>query len=352
MAGGAGTRFWPLSTEERPKQFLDILGTGKTFIQMTVDRFVGILPLENIYIITHEKYKNIIREQLPLIPDTQIIYEPSRNNTAPCILLAALKIRKLDPDACCLFVPADHLIIDRAAFQKNVMTALTYASTHQAIVTIGIVPSRPETGYGYIRLKESTNNEIKEVVQFVEKPDIDTAKLYVASGKYLWNAGMFAWHVNTIVQQYLSLAPNVYDILMKGQVHYNTPHEASWLQQHYPTTENISVDFAIMEKSDCVFTMAASFDWSDLGIWSSIYEVSEKDEQANVFIAGSGSLEDNFNNLIILPTGKQVIIKGIKDMIIVDSGAALLIYPKSEEQHIKASHSLLMRTTHKTPPQS
>ncbi len=351
MAGGAGTRFWPLSTEERPKQFLDILGTGKTFIQMTVDRFVGILSLENIYIITHEKYKNIIHEQLPLIPDTQIIYEPSRNNTAPCILLAALKIRKLDPDACCLFVPADHLIIDRAAFQNNVMTALTYASIHQAIVTIGIVPSRPETGYGYIRLKESTNKEIKEVVQFVEKPDIDTAKLYVASGKYLWNAGMFAWHVNTIVQQYLTLAPTVYDILIKGQAQYNTPNEGSWLQQHYPTTENISVDFAIMEKSACVFTMAASFDWSDLGIWSSIYEVSEKDEHANVFIAGSGSLEDNFNNLIILPTGKQVIIKGIKDMIIVDSGAALLIYPKSEEQHIKASHSLLMRTTHKTLPQ-
>ena len=157
-----------------------------------------------------------------------------------------------------------------------------------------------------------TNKEIKEVIQFVEKPDIDTAKLYVASGKYLWNAGMFAWHVNTIIQQYLALAPTVYDILMKGQAKYNTPEEASWLQQHYHTTENISVDFAIMEKSDCVFTMAASFDWSDLGIWSSIYEVSEKDEQANVFIAGGGSLEDNFNNLIILPTGKQVIIKGIK----------------------------------------
>lgn len=337
MAGGAGTRFWPLSTEEKPKQFLDILGTGKTFIQMTVDRFNGIIPTENIYVVTNEKYRALINEQLPTFSNAQIIAEPSRNNTAPCILLAALKIKKADPDACCLFVPADHLILDKIAFQQNALAALNHASQHKAIVTIGIVPTRPETGYGYIRFDEMDHNPVKKVEQFVEKPNVDTAKLYVASGKYLWNAGMFAWHVNTIDQEYKSLSPALYEILVKGMNVYNTADEQAFLQSNYPLTENISVDFAIMEKTDKVHTLSADFDWSDLGIWSSVYEASARDDEGNVLIDGHGLFEYSQNNLVILPSGKKMMIRGLSDMIVVDSGAALLIYPKGEEQDIKSS---------------
>jgi mannose-1-phosphate guanylyltransferase len=337
MAGGAGTRFWPLSTEEKPKQFLDILGTGKTFIQMTVDRFKGIIPPEHIYIVTNEKYRALINEQLPDLHDTQIIAEPSRNNTAPCILLAALKIKKTDPDACCLFVPADHLILDTIAFQRNVLDAFYHASRHEAIVTIGIIPTRPETGYGYIRFDAMDHNLVKKVEQFVEKPSVDTARLYVDSGKYLWNAGMFAWHVNTIIEEYKTLSPGIYEILYSGMNAYNTHLEIDFLKNHYSNTENISVDFAIMEKSDNVFTLAAEFDWSDLGIWSSVYEASIADAEGNVSIGGKMSIEFSNDNLIILPHGKKAIIRGIKDMIVVDSGEALLIYPKGQEHSIKNS---------------
>ncbi|MEO5583574.1 MAG: mannose-1-phosphate guanylyltransferase [Saprospiraceae bacterium] len=337
MAGGAGTRFWPLSTEEKPKQFLDILGTGKTFIQMTVDRFKGIIPQEHIYIVTNDKYKSLIKQQLPAFKDTQIITEPSRNNTAPCILLAALKIKKTDPDACCLFVPADHLITDTISFQRNVLDAFQHANQHEAIVTIGIVPTRPETGYGYIRFDAMDHSPVKKVEQFVEKPNIDTAKLYVASGKYLWNAGMFAWHINTILQQYMTLSPAMYEILSGGMNVYNAAGEADFLKNHYSSTENISVDFAIMEKSDKVFTVTADFDWSDLGIWSSVYEVSKADEDGNVTIGGKINIESSMDNLFILPDGKKAIVRGIKNMIVVDSGDALLIYPKGQEQFIKNS---------------
>lgn len=337
MAGGAGTRFWPLSTEDKPKQFLDILGTGKTFLQMTVDRFEGILPHENIYIVTNEKYKSLIKEQLPFLHEDQIISEPSRNNTAPCILLAALKIQKKDADACCVFVPADHLIIDKAAYQNNILKALSYATKSKSIVTIGIKPTRPETGYGYIKFDEDTKDELKKVEQFVEKPNIDTAKLYVASGKYLWNAGMFAWHVRTIAEEYKALSNQIYTVLSDGMASYNTPSEKQFLERHYPLTENISVDFAIMEKSNCVYTLAADFDWTDLGIWSSVYEVSDKDENENVKINGAIITEASENNLVIVPQNKKTLIRGLDNMIIIDSGDALLIYPKKDEQGIKAS---------------
>ncbi len=342
MAGGAGTRFWPLSTEEKPKQFLDILGTGKTFLQLTVDRLDGALPFKNIYIVTNEKYKNIIKTQLPRIQDYQIICEPTRNNTAPCILLAALKIQKADPDACCLFIPSDQLIIDTGTFKSNVLTALHFAANHPSIVTIGIIPSRPETGYGYIKFDETEAGTIKPVYQFVEKPNLDTANLYLASGKYLWNAGMFAWHVKTIEQEFKSYAASIYEILAKGLPYYNTKDEAAFLASHYPTTENISVDFAIMEKSSCVYTLPAKFDWSDLGIWSSIFEVASKDDANNATIEGGAILEDSNNNLVILPKGKKAILRGLDDMIIVDSGKALLIYPKNQEQHIKSSQAKIV----------
>lgn len=337
MAGGAGTRFWPLSTEAKPKQFLDILGTGKTFIQMTAGRFEGWIPRENIYIVTNEKYRGLIHEQLPDLADDQIICEPSRNNTAPCILLAALKIRKKDPGATCLFVPSDHLIRDTDSFRENALEALEYASRHEAIVTIGIIPTRPETGYGYIKMEENQHDAVKKVEQFVEKPNLDSAKFYVSSGKYLWNAGMFAWHVNTIVREYHSLAPGIYKILSHGESHYNTETEETFLASQYPLTENVSVDFAIMEKSNHVYTVPAGFDWSDLGIWSSVYEASEKDELGNVCIGGKALHEDAANNLVTLPPGKQAIIRGLDDFIVIDSGDALLIYPRKVEQEIKTS---------------
>lgn len=341
MAGGAGTRFWPLSTEEKPKQFLDILGTGKTFIQMTVDRFEKIIPAENIYIITNEKYKALVQSQLPSLHENQIICEPSRNNTAPCILLAALKIGKQDPDACCLFVPSDHLIIDTEQFQNNAMAALEFAYHHKAIVTIGIIPNRPETGYGYIKFDPQHKDQIKKVEKFVEKPNLETAKNYIESGEYLWNAGMFAWHYATILDQYKKLSNQMYRILSNGLEELNTKDESDFLKENYSKTENISVDFAIMEKSDCVYTLPAGFDWSDLGIWSSVYEVSPKDENQNVIIGNSDVFEDNQHNLVILPHKKRAIIRGLKEYIVVDSGDALLIYPKLEEHNIKSSQAKL-----------
>lgn len=337
MAGGAGTRFWPLSTEDKPKQFLDILGTGKTFIQMTVDRFEGWLPKENIYILTNEKYRGLIHQQLPGLNDENIICEPSRNNTAPCILLAALKIRKKDPDACCLFVPSDQLIVDLEAFRKNARQALEYAASDQAIVTIGILPTRPETGYGYIKMKEGEHSELKKVEQFVEKPSLDTARLYLASGKYLWNAGMFAWHVNTIVQEYQNHVPRLFELLSGGIPVYNTIEENAFLARVYPSSENVSVDFAIMEKSEIVYTIPAAFDWSDLGIWSSVYEASEKDLFGNVCTSGRVYYQDANNNLVTLPLDKQALIRGLEDFIIIDSGDALLIYPRNQEHEIKKS---------------
>lgn len=342
MAGGAGTRFWPLSTEARPKQFLDILGNGKTFIQMTVDRFENWIPKENIYIVTNEKYRGIINEQLPQLDDDQIICEPSRNNTAPCILLAALKIRKKDPDACCFFVPSDHLIVDQSAFRKNAQQAMEYASKHLAIVTIGILPTRPETGYGYIKMKEDQEHSgLRKVDQFVEKPNLDTARLYLASGKYLWNAGMFAWHVNTLVKEYQSHVPELFELLNTGQAVYNTDAEYDFLQRVYPQSENVSVDFAIIEKSDIVYTIPAGFDWSDLGIWSSVYEASLKDHWGNVCTTGRVYYQDSSNNLVTLPLDKKAMIRGLEDYIIIDSGEALLIYPRKQEHEIKQSLGLL-----------
>lgn len=337
MAGGAGTRFWPLSTEEKPKQFLDILGTGKTFLQMTVERFAGIVPKENVYIVTNEKYKPIITEQIPGILDDQIICEPNRNNTAPCILLAALKIQKKDPDACCVFVPADHLILNTTAYQQNIVKALDYAAKNKAVLTIGVKPNRPETGYGYIKMDDSDETEIKKVDQFVEKPNADTAKEYLASGKYLWNAGMFAWHVSTIEQEYKLHADQIYQVLAKGVNKYNTPAEKEFLLNNYSTTENISVDFAIMEKSNCVYSLAADFDWTDLGIWSSVIESSQKEDDGNVVIGDKILIENGINNLVILPKGKKAIVHGLNSMIVVDSEEGLLIYPRSEEHKIKSS---------------
>jgi len=337
MAGGAGTRFWPLSTEEKPKQFLDILGTGKTFLQMTIERFHGIVPKENTYIVTNEKYKPIVIEQIPGIRDEQIICEPNRNNTAPCILLAALKIQKKDPDACCVFVPADHLILNTNAYRENILKALNYATINKAILTIGIKPNRPETGYGYIKFDDTAEAEIKKVDQFVEKPNADTAKLYVSSGKYLWNAGMFAWHVSTIEDEYKAHASQIYQILVQGLTDYNTITEKDFLLKNYSATENISVDFAIMEKSQIVYTMTADFDWTDLGIWSSVIDASNKDAHNNVIIGGTVVDEKSSNNLIILPNQKKAIIHGLTDMIVVDSGDALLVYPRSEEHKIKSS---------------
>jgi mannose-1-phosphate guanylyltransferase len=335
MAGGAGTRFWPLSTEDKPKQFLDILGTGKTFLQMTADRFLPILPAENIYIVTNEKYRGLVTEQLPYLQEHQIIAEPSRNNTAPCILLAALKIQKSDPDACCVFVPSDHLIIDSPSYQQDILTALAAAKAQSIIVTIGVRPNRPETGYGYIKLGAKASNHLYRVDQFVEKPNLDTATFYLASGNYLWNAGMFAWHVNTIESEYQQLCHNLYESLTAGRTYLNTDKETSFLKIHYPKTENISVDFAIMEKSTSVYTLPANFDWSDLGIWSSVYEASHKDNDQNANNESFLTLRNSSGNLIHLPKNKKALIRGIHDMIIVDSGTALLIYPKSYEQEIK-----------------
>ncbi len=340
MAGGVGSRFWPGSREHFPKQFLDMLGVGKSLLRLTFDRFLPICPASNIFIVTNAAYRDLIKEQIPEISDNQILCEPSRNNTAPCVAWTAFKLASLDPEANFVIAPSDHIVLKEQAFLEKVQMALDFAREHDALVTLGIQPSRPDTGYGYIQMDTEAAPGIFKVKRFAEKPDLATAQQFLSSGEYLWNAGIFVWRAASILRAYEQLSPEIFAILEKGCDAYNTSEEQTFIDAHYPSTPNISVDFAIMEKAENVFTLPAEFGWSDLGTWASLHAEYPKDEHDNA-LQGNVIALDTHNTLVRIPDGKIAVVKDLQDYIIVDTPDALLIYPKSKEQEVKQVTALV-----------
>ncbi|CAM4111078.1 mannose-1-phosphate guanylyltransferase [Pedobacter westerhofensis] len=335
MAGGVGSRFWPKSRNSFPKQFIDILGIGKSLLQLTYDRFLNVCPKENIFVLSNEQYAALVAKQLDQLPLENIISEPSRNNTAPCIAYASFKIKGLNPHANIIVAPSDHLILDEKVFLEKVVHAVSFASTENALVTLGITPTRPDTGYGYINYSEYEKDGVHQVLKFLEKPDLERAKGFVASGDYLWNAGIFIWNVESILDALANYSPQIFSLFEKGTSFYNTIDERSFIVENYPLSDNISIDYAIMEKAKNVFTIPGDFGWSDLGTWASLYEVVEKDEYNNVFAGQAIDLSETTNCMIHIPNNKVAVIKGLDNFIVVDDGKVLLIYPKANEQEIK-----------------
>lgn len=337
MAGGVGSRFWPASREERPKQFLDILGIGKSLLQITYERFLPLIPKENIFIVTNAAYIGLVKEQLPDVTDNQILAEPSRNNTAPCLAYTAFKLHSLNPEATFVVASSDHLILKESVFLENIKQALEFASQKEAIVTLGISPTSPNTGYGYVQYNRNDANKdgIYKVMSFKEKPNLETAKEFLKAGNYVWNAGIFIWSVKTLLKSFKHNAEDIYDILLGGENAYNTEGEQNFINEHYPTTRSESIDYAILEKADNVYTIPGDFGWSDLGTWGALYDESKKDAEANVVQGDNILVYDTTNCLVRAPNEKLVILRGLDDYIVVDENDALLIYPKAKEQEIK-----------------
>ncbi|WP_242157959.1 mannose-1-phosphate guanylyltransferase [Aestuariivivens sediminis] len=335
MAGGVGSRFWPVSTQDFPKQFHDMLGTGDTLIQKTFQRLSRFIPKENIYILTNERYNNLVLEQLPEVTQKQVVLEPAMRNTAPCILYASMKIQKENPNAVMIVAPSDHWIEDELTFSKNVRQAFEFCAKDDALVTLGIQPTFPNTGYGYIEYDKKSDTTIKPVSQFREKPDLNTAKEFLTQGNFLWNAGIFMWSVKSVIKAFQSNQPKLYQLFETGIGVYNTSEEGIFIKENYPKAENISVDYAIMEKSNNVFVIAAEFDWNDLGTWGSLYDKLEKDNDNNAVVNARTLVDEASGNMIRTKTNKIVVLDGIEDYIIVDKDEVLLIFPKSKEQDIK-----------------
>lgn len=336
MAGGIGSRFWPASRTANPKQFLDILGVGKSLIRLTFERFLKLCPAENIFVVTHEMYKSLVLEHLPELTASQVICEPSRNNTAPCVAYTAFKLHDLNPAANLVVAPSDHVILKEDVFVEKLGQALAYTADTDALVTLGISPTRPDTGYGYIHFDKSDKDGLYKVHSFREKPDLATAQAYLETGEYLWNAGIFIWSTKTILGAFAELSPDIFKLLQAETGTYNTTGEPDFIARHYPSTPNISIDYAILEKSPNVFTIPVDMGWSDLGTWVSLYEESSKDQSGNVVQTETAVLSEVKDCLIRLPKGKLAVIEGLENYIIVDEGNVLLIYPKSKEQTIKS----------------
>ena len=336
MAGGVGSRFWPVSTQSFPKQFHDMLGTGDTLIQKTFNRLAKLIPKENIFILTNEIYNDLVFEQIPEITKRQVVLEPSMRNTAPCILYASLKIQKENPEAIMIVAPSDHWIEDEKAFSHDVQNAFDFCQEKDALMTLGIKPSFPNTGYGYIEFNKDEQELIKAVSTFKEKPDYDTAKKYIEEGNFLWNAGIFIWSVSSVIKAFRNNQPDLYQLFEAGIQAYNTDFEDDFIRDNYGKAENISVDYALMEKSDNVFVLPASFDWNDLGTWGSLYDKLDKDASNNAIVNARILTEDASGNMIRTKGDKIVVIDGLNDFIVVDKDEVLLIFPKSKEQDIKS----------------
>ena len=335
MAGGVGSRFWPVSTSDFPKQFHDMLGAGTTLIQKTFSRLSQTIPIENIYILTNQRYNDIVLEQLPLVKQAQVLLEPAMRNTAPCILYAALKIQKSNPDALMVVAPSDHWIEDEQEFCRNLQQCFNYCNTENALMTLGIQPTYPNTGFGYIEYEKSSEKPIKKVVQFREKPDYNTAKTFLDSGNFLWNGGIFIWSTKSILASFAEFQPAMTHLLEQGNSDYNTSREQAFIDENYGLAENISIDYAILEHAKNVFVLPATFDWNDLGTWNSLHEKLDKDSNNNAIINAKVLLENASNNIIRSDAKKLIVIDGLNDYIIVDKEDVLLIYPKSKEQDIK-----------------
>ena len=341
MAGGLGSRFWPSSTEQRPKQFLDILGIGKTLLQMTYDRSLAIVPREQIIVITNKVYIDLVAEQLPELPLENILGEPSRNNTGPCIAYAALHLLSRKGASSFAVLASDHVMLKENEFVISINKAFDYAENHNAILTLSIKPSRPDTGYGYIEVADHDLHEVKKVLSFKEKPDLDKAKEYLQAGTFSWNSGIFIWSIDTLLKAFKNYSPNILKTLSRNLEKFGTKEEESYLEEVYPLTENISIDYALLEKADNVYTLTADLGWSDLGTWNSLHDFLEKDESLNVVQSASQYLVDVQNSIIKVDGNKKVVIKGLENFIVIDEKDALLIYPKSDEQEIKAVVSML-----------
>ena len=335
MAGGVGSRFWPLSKEKRPKQFLDILGTGKTLIRQTFDRMAKVCPQENIFIVTSYLYKELTLSQLPIL-ESNILLEPARKNTAPCIAYANERIRLLNPNANIVVAPADHLILDEVKFIEVIINGLNFTKNNNELLTIGITPTRIETGYGYIQVKESDSDlEIQKVKTFTEKPDLKLAKFFVESGEFLWNSGIFIWSLSSITDAFEKYQSDILNLFNAGKSVYSTVNEPEFIEATYSECKNISIDYGIMESAENVSVYKASFGWSDLGTWGSLYDNSTKDENNNVVNNENILVYDTQNTIINVSKDMLVAVEGLDNYIIAESNGALLICRKSEEQKIR-----------------
>ena len=354
MAGGIGSRFWPFSRNSRPKQFLDFFGTGRSLLQMTVDRFRPIIPIENILIVTNVAYKGMILEQIPDMKPDQVLCEPARRNTAPCIAYAIAHIkgmirRRGDEmmEANIVVAPSDHLILQEERFREVIERGFRFTEANDSLLTLGMQPTRPETGYGYIQFVADELNEVKgerlkvkgdmifSVKTFTEKPDRELAEVFVKSGEFLWNAGIFLWNLRAIDKAFRTYLPEVAEVFEKGDALMGTAEEDGFIQANFPSCPNISIDYGVMEKAPNVYVLPASFGWSDLGTWGSLYELSEKDEQGNVTLKSEAMYYDSRDNVVTLESGNLAVVKGLNDYIVAEADGVLLICPKKEEQSIR-----------------
>ena len=336
MAGGIGSRFWPVSRTRLPKQFLDILNTGDTLLQATYKRFSSIIPEENIFVVTFNEYAPLVKSQLPGIPAENILSEPSRKNTAPCVAYMAFKLQQIDPEASFIVAPSDQLILDTPGFIKICQDALHFVDHHDSLLTLGIKPTYPNTGYGYIQYEsESVEDNIYPVKTFTEKPNLELAKAFISSGDFLWNAGIFAWKASVILHAFEKFLPEMFDVFSTEKDLFGTEHEKEAIDRIYPQCVNISIDYGIMEKADNVFIIPSSFGWSDLGTWNSAYENMDKDYLGNAIKGANVMVIDATRNMVHAENNKMVLLQGLDDFVVVDTSDVLLICKKDKEQEIK-----------------
>ena len=322
MAGGIGSRFWPYSRKSKPKQFLDFFGMGRTLLQQTFDRYSKIVPEENIFVATNSQYKDLVKEQLPQLNQEQILLEPARRNTAPCVAWASAHISKMEPDANIIVAPADHLILKEGEFIEAIMKGLDFVAQSPQLLTLGIKPNRPETGYGYIQVADKKQGDFYKVKTFIEKPQLEFAQVFIESDEFFWNSGIFLWKVSTILEAFHAHMPDMYEKIMNDDKNFE-----SW--------PNISIDYGIMEKADNVYVQLCDFGWADLGTWGSLHEASPKDLHKNVIINGNTLLYDCNNNIIAMPKGKLVVLQGLEDYLVADTDNVLLICRKGDENTIR-----------------
>lgn len=336
MAGGIGSRFWPMSRTDFPKQFLDILNTGRTLIQATFDRFALFIPIENIYVVTTQQYEHIVLKQLPQLKPENILCEPSRKNTAPCVAYISYKLQQLDPKSNLICAPADHIVSDDTSFTKVSFEALDFTAKHNALLTLGIKPSHPNTGYGYIQYEgQSVTDNVFKVKTFTEKPDLALAKTFIASGDFLWNSGIFVWQTKNIINAFEKYLPEIHEVFETEKDLFNTPDENAAIERIYPLCVNISIDYGIIEKADNVYVIPSSFGWSDLGTWGSAYENLEKDYLENAVAGNNVMVFDATKNVVHADNKKLILLQGLEDFIVVDTKDVLLICRKDKEQEIK-----------------
>jgi mannose-1-phosphate guanylyltransferase len=347
MAGGVGSRFWPFSRTDKPKQFLDFFGTGKSLLQMTVDRFTTLVPAENILIVTNVQYREVVLEQLPMLKPAQVLCEPARRNTAPCIAYAVARIKAMvnakgDKRANIVVAPSDHLILQENKFIETIAHGLDFVASHEALLTLGMKPTRPDTGYGYIQIDSDNLSEggaeICKVRAFTEKPNLELAKKFVESGEFLWNSGIFLWNLQAIDAAFQAYLPEVANIFAQGEGLLGTHGEEAFIEEAFPKCPSISIDYGVMEHAKNVYVLPSDFGWSDLGTWGSLYELSPKDEQQNATLHCQAKYYDSHGNIITLPKGQMAVIQGLENCIIAESNGVLLICKREEEQQIRQFH--------------